>query len=688
MRNLLGLLRRAWPSILVATGVVMVASAATAMADSGWDIKNAIWGQSNPVLTPFIQFTDSHGINVWQYEISIDRGNPVTGADKWFWTKFVDPLWQLYRDGVLVSIWLIRWVLDFGWMEPIREAAITLNIALSSVMDQMGLIGLFLTIAGVVGAFYILKGRIATGVWEMVLACVIVAGLGTFLANPAGLILNTDHGAAYAARDLSLDLVSAVSQSPEHGPDAQVEQITSSLIETFIRQPLQLANFGVVLDGGPCEQVYDEVLKSGPHAWGSEIRDKVNGCNSKLGEYAGSPSPSMATSLLVMYFGAFVVFALAVFIAGGVLRSGVTLGYQAVKSAVTVIVAVLPGAARRPFWGTIADVIIAFFVFVISFVSLAAFMRGVDVVLGATPDMPAPQRLMIVNVLLVVLVVLFLSNRKRLGQATWKLRELLATRPGGSVGAGSPPPKLNTAMAVSAAANVAHLARDVIKGRRKKPPEFNWNHSGPPLGGGVGGFAGGGFHVPTPGPLSPPGPPPGPPGPWPGPPGPPGPGQLHGGGFARQMVNLGADLALAHVTGGASKVVTAGVRVASLAKPKVRPQLPAGTSASNPAIRSTQGGGTLTPGRRPLELPPGPSSSKSQPAWREADAGGQQRPGRWGSGAGGGQQPPRSTPASGTSMPPQARKPSRDAGRPHVQAQGQATQQRRPVRRPQGPRGR
>lgn len=682
MTNLLGLLRRAWPSILVATGVVMVASAATAMADSGWDIKNAIWGQSNPVLTPFIQFTDSHGINVWQYEISIDRGNPVTGADKWFWTKFVDPLWQLYRDGVLVSIWLIRWVLDFGWMAPVREAAITLNIALSQAIDQMGLVALFLTIAGIVGAFYILKGRIATGVWEMVLACVIVAGLSTFLVNPAGLILNTDHGAAYVARDLSLELVSEVSESPERGADAQVEQITSSLIETFIRQPLQLANFGVVLDGGPCEQVYDEVLKSGPHAWGSEIREKVNGCNSKLGEYAGTPSPSMVTSLIVMYVGAFVVFALAVIIAGAVLKSGVSLAYQAVKSAVTVIVAVLPGAARRPFWGTVADVIVAFGVFVVSFVSLAIFLRGVDVVLGATPDMPAPQRLMIMDILLVVLLVLFLTNKKRLEQSAWKLRELLATRPGGSVGAGSPAPKLNTAMAVSAAANVAHLARDVFRGRKKARPEFNWNNnSGPPLSAGVGGFAGVGFHTPVPGP---PAPRPGPSGPWPGPPGPGGPQPLPGGGggLARQLVDVGAGMALAHVTGGASKVVTAGIQLARLGKPKSRPQLPAGPSTPNPAVRSMQDGKQLPTGRRPLELPPGPSSSRAGSTSTGPS-------GRRGAGSGSGEQAPRPTAAK--AGPPPERRASRASWMSKSQVPTrlqEMQQQRRPVRRPQGPRGR
>lgn len=675
MREVMVRVRQSGPAIVVGTVVLMVMAASYAAADVTWDLKNAIFGQSDPLLTPFIQFTDSHGINVWQYELSIDRGNPVRGPDKWFWTKFVDPLWQAYRSCVLVAIWLIRWVLEFGWMAPIREAAVTAYIELSGVIGQMGLVAMFLTIAGVVGAFYIVRGRIATGVWEMVLACVIVAGLSTFLANPAGVILNPDHGVAYAARDISLDVAAAVSQEPDRDPDKQVNQITSSLIETFLRQPLQLANFGVVLDDGPCEQVYDEVLKSGPHAWGSEIRDKVNGCNSKVGEYAATPSPSMAISLAFMYVGAGVVFALAIVICGAVLKAGITFGYLTVKSAVTTVIAVLPGAARRPFWGTIADTIIAFAVFVFSFFSLSVYLFAVDVVLGASPDMPAPQRMIVMDVLLIVLLLLFLTNKKRIEQSAAKLREMLATRPGGGVGAGAPPPKLNTAVAVSAAANVAHLARDVMRGRKQRPPALQpvgAAGSQPWLDAGVGGFVGGGFHSP---------PPPAPtwprPGPGPGGGGPssgPGGRYLPGGagGTARQVAAFGAELALAHMTGGASKALTTGYKVARIVKPKPRPQLPAG-SVPNPAVRSTSGGRSLPAGRRPLELMPGPSATPASPppvrrtSTTEPTA-------------------PRTT--SGAAAGPQLRKPVRPASTAATSQRRPIAPPRRPVRRPQGQRGR
>lgn len=671
---------RVWPAMLIAAVTITLLTATPAAADWTWDIKNAIWGQSNPALS-FIQLTDSHGVSVWQYELSIDRGHPITGPDKWFWAKVVDPLWQLYRDVVLVAIWLVRWVLDFGWVAPIADASLEINHALGQVVDQLGLVSLFLFIAGVVGACYIARGRIATGVWEICLAVLIVAGLGTFLANPAGMILSPETGVVYKARDGSLDLVASMSDDPSRGGQAQVDAISASMVETFIRQPLELVNFGVIVDGGPCEASYDEVLKSGPHAWGAEIRDKVNSCNDKLGGYAGNPSPSMVTSLLLMYLGSFVVLATAVFIAGSVMKAGVQICYQAVKATVTAVIGVLPGAARRPLWGTIADLVIAVAVFVFSFVWLAVFLNLVRKVLGGSPDMPATQKIVLMDVLLVIGLILFLTNKKRIEAASWKLRELLASRPGGGAGVGSPAQKLNTAMAVSAAANVAHLAKSLSNRKAPaRPPQQQ--QGGTALGAAAGGFVGGGFNPPRPIPAA---------------------ATSGGGGTARQMVATGAKVVLGHVTGGASTAIMSAHQVLRLARPKPRPQLTAGNSAgggSNPAVRPT-GGVRQLPGRRILELPPGPSATKPSagtPAGSGKPSAGRGRaagtastrrptPAQPGALGGKGQSP---------TVPPPARKPARSGGVPagpaqtgnQVPRQRPAVQQHRPVRRPQGPRGR
>ncbi|MCA0296947.1 MAG: hypothetical protein LCH96_16875 [Actinobacteria bacterium] len=656
--------------------------ATPAFADPIGDaIKGAVFGQANPMLS-FIQLTDSHGINVWQYELSIDRGNAITATDKWFWAKPIDSAWQFYRDGVLTAIWLLHWILDFGWIAPIGDAAMTVSDSLHNVVSQMGLAALFLTFAGTVAAFYIVRGKIATGVWEFLMAIVIMAGLTTFLANPARMILNPSDGLVYKARDASMSVVAAIAETPDLKGSDQTDAITSDLIQTFIRQPLEMVNFGIVIDGTSCESSYDEALKSGPHAWDSTIRDKVNECASKLGDYAGSPTPSMFGTVIFLYPAVLIVLVLAIVIGGAVLLAGIRACYQAVKASVTTIIGVLPGAGRRPFLGTIADFLIAISVFVFSYLFLAIFLKVIQLVLGGSGTMSAPQRIFLTDILLVAGLVIYMLNKKRIQQSANHLKEMLAKRPGGSSGHRQAPTRLNTAAAISAGANVAHLVRSVARSRvgaatgaaaGSVPTGLVGSiGGGAPFNGFVGGSGGG-----------------------PGGAGgrawqtyPKGPSGSGGGGIPAvtgRVLTGAAQMGLSYVTGGASTAALTAYRVV-----KPRPALPPGPTSQNPSVRRA-GPAPVGPGKKQLALPPGPSASS--PIVR--------RPGPRGPAA-----PPVATsevtvrrpgqPAAASETPAwrrTAERPERPEGWP-VRKAAERPQQPRPtqtnptyIRRPQGRRG-
>lgn len=594
--------RRRLPAIVVAALFLAVTVASPALADPLGDAaKAAVAGQSNPMLS-WIQMSDAHGVSVWQYELSIDRGNPVTAADKWFWSKLVDQAWQFYRDGVVVAVWQLRWVLDFGWLDAVTAAVTPIGAALHTTMGMLGLVAFFLTISAVVGGFYILSRRTATGVWELMVAVVVAAAVGTVLANPAGLLLNKPDGLAYRVHDTSLQFVAAMSQqSPQLKSAGQTDVITSDLIETFLRQPLELVNFGQVIDGTSCEAGYDDVLKSGPHAWGNEIRDKVTACSASAGEWASAPSPAMFSAASALYPAVFIVLSLALAIGGAVLMAGLNLAWLSIKATVTTIAGVLPGAARRPLIGTIADVAIALGTFVFSFVFLAIFLKAVQLVLGGSGDMSAPQRIFVTDVFLVAGLIIFMVTRKRIKESAHRLRELLSRRPGSPVSAGPAPTRLNTAAAVSAAANVAHLARSVMRrggGRSSGSGLPVLPRSGVPAGGdrlpvvaggegASGGFDAGGFGGGS-APRRPSG---------------------GGGGVLVGRVLTGAvEVGLGHATGGASTVAISAVRV--LRRPKPRPELPGVPRAvGGGAVRAPLPAGPSSgPGGGVKALPAGPSS--------------------------------------------------------------------------------
>lgn len=597
-------LRHRLPTIAVLTLAVMGLVAVPAFADPIGDaVKSTVFGQANPMLS-FIQLTDAHGINVWQYELSLDRGNPITATDKWFWSKPVDAAWQFYRDGVLVAIWILHWILSFGWITPIGDAATSISTALHTTMGPLGLPAMFLTVAGVVGAIYIFRGKVATGVWEIAVAVVIMAGLSTFLANPANLILNQNDGLIARVHQTSMGFVAAMADTPDLKGSDQTDAITSDLIQTFIRQPLQMVNFGMVIDSTSCEGVYDDVLKSGPHAWDSTIRDKVNDCESKLGDYAANPSPSMFGSVIFLYPAVLIVLVLAVVIGGAVLVAGIRVCYQAAKSTVTSLVGVLPGAARRPFWGTIADLFIAMAVFMFSYVFLAIFLKVIQLVLGGSGTMSAPQRIFLTDVLLVAGLVIYMVNKKRIQQSAHRLKSLLASRPGDAGGTVQPPTKLNTAAAISAGADVARFVRASTRRRAGKAAAgaagsiptglLGSIGGGVPFNGWVGGPGGGGSggagRAWQTQPRSPSG--------------------SGGGGIiptvTGRVLTGAAQAGLAHVTGGVSTVALTAYRTL-----KPRPALPAGSRAQNPSVRRPSGTASVGPGKKPLALPPGPSSQSS-----------------------------------------------------------------------------
>jgi|LSQX01.1.fsa_nt_gb hypothetical protein len=605
--------RRRLPAVLICSLLLAVTMASPALADPIGDaVKSATAGQSNPMLS-WIQLQDSHGVSVWQYELSIDRGNPVSAADKWFWSKWVDNAWQFYRDGVVVAIWMLRWVLDFGWLDPVVAATTPIAESLHTTVGMLGLVGFFLTVSGVVGAIYIFNRRAATGVWELMAAVLVAAALGTVLVNPAGLLLSKPDGLAYRVHDTSLAFVAQMAQTPQLKASGQTDAITSDLIVTFLRQPLELVNFGAVIDGTECESAYDEVLKSGPHAWGSEIRDKVASCSAKAGDWASTPSPSMFSATSALYPATFIVLTLAIAIGGAVLMAGLNLAYLSVKATVTTVVGVLPGEARRPLLGTVADVVIALGTFLFSFVFLAIFLKAVQLILGGSGAMSAPQKIFVTDLFLVGGLVIYLVNRKRIKASAHRLRELLARRPGGSLSSAPPPTRLNTAAAVSAAASAAHLARGWMRHRGASAGGGGAYRPIMPGGGGPGGGGPGGGGPGGGGPAGG-----GPAGGGPAGGGRSGGGRSGGAVLTGRVLTGAAEAVLGHATHGASTVTLSAVRM--LRRPKPRPDpgpgvQRVGASPVRRALPPVPSGRELPVAERhggALVLPPGPSAAPPQ----------------------------------------------------------------------------
>ncbi|HLR96134.1 MAG TPA: hypothetical protein VK053_16555 [Jiangellaceae bacterium] len=72
--------------------------------------------------------------------------------------------------------------------------------------------------------------------------------------------------------------------------------LTQSLATTLLRTPYQLINYGAVVDGGSCEQVFNEVVG------GDSARAEIGSCDSALGDVTDNPTAEMLAASGFLYF--------------------------------------------------------------------------------------------------------------------------------------------------------------------------------------------------------------------------------------------------------------------------------------------------------------------------------------------------------------------------------------------------
>lgn len=393
------------------------------------------WAASDiPAALNWITLTDSRGISVWSYGMSLDGGG-VTSPGKIVPAFLTELCWQIYRAMVVFAIWFIDWVMGFTWLAWIATPVLALSDALHSVVAQLGLGPLFLTILAAVAGMAIIRGRFALGLFEVLMGCVVAALAVGGLANPVGLVTG-DSGYIMQARDLGIELSAGLAHHGDTTGNADElrAQIGQTLADTFVRTPHALVNYGRPIAGDRCESVYDDALRqSAKENDSGYVRDKVDGCDSSMGDYAGNPNVGMTMSALVLTPAALLVLGFALLLCGALLMAAARVLYESLKLVVTLVTGVLPGNGRGSLWQGIGNLVMALATMTFTIVFLTGYLLVLQAVFGnsGTGGVPVMATFVLVDVLIVIGAVLFWRGRKRLQEAGARLAALLATRPGG-----------------------------------------------------------------------------------------------------------------------------------------------------------------------------------------------------------------------------------------------------------------
>lgn len=386
-----------------------------------------------PRFLAWINLTDSHGIPLWNHELSIDQGGVMSSFGHVMSASTTSGLWGLYRSWVAFVLWFLDWVLSLQWLGVLTAPMLAISNALQTVVGKLGLTVAFLTITMLVAGWMMLRGRAATGLYEICVALLIASLATGVLLNPVKLVIGDDGYVANAnklGQEISTALNSTDGGASLSSEQARKQQV-GTMVDVFVRQPLQMINYGQVLDGGKCEGAYDEAVKGGPYGEEeSTIRDKIAACDPALGEVAASPNLAMALSAQAVMPAGTLLALLVLLVCGSVVAAGAWAVYQSLKGFWALLQATLPGANRSMLFSTVGGIVESLVTLIVANIFLGITMLVLKAVFGQ-PEMVG-QRFVIADVVMAVAIVVWWRARKRMKAMGRNLAEWMSQRPGGS----------------------------------------------------------------------------------------------------------------------------------------------------------------------------------------------------------------------------------------------------------------
>jgi hypothetical protein len=172
----------------------------------------------------------------------------------------------LFVGIVAMALWLLKVTVSTYWLTVIGEISRAICGAVIQVTTAAGLLLVAVPIGVFAGAVTVKRGEAGRG-WTMIgIALTMPAASVAIFDDPAGLMYGPDGLLAFARR-IGFSVASAATHngalvgSPGSG---QVDTLTASLITHTVREPLQLWNFGHVVDRvGGCAGAWSAAVRRG-----------------------------------------------------------------------------------------------------------------------------------------------------------------------------------------------------------------------------------------------------------------------------------------------------------------------------------------------------------------------------------------------------------------------------------------
>jgi hypothetical protein len=167
---------------------------------------------------------------------------------------------------ITVSLWVMRLTVSTYWLTVFGHIAQVITMAVIQVTTRWGLVLITVPVGVFVGVLAIRRGEHGRGQTMILIAILMPTLAVTVFSDPAGMMYGHDGLLAFG-RSMGFSTAEAVTHNAAisgGGFTGQVDTLSSSLITHVVREPLELFNFGQVVDQvGSCRGAYSAALLHG-----------------------------------------------------------------------------------------------------------------------------------------------------------------------------------------------------------------------------------------------------------------------------------------------------------------------------------------------------------------------------------------------------------------------------------------
>ncbi|RMI29540.1 hypothetical protein [Nocardia stercoris] len=269
---------------------------------------------------------DSSGVPLANYQFVASHGGIFSP-----WTTVLWTLLSLEFVGYIVivisAIWLIGYALSFQWLGYFGTA---LNGVAKAFTGQIATPIMLLT-AATIGAFFVawfwLRGYHAKATTQ-VATMLMVAILGPlFLAEPLADVLSAD-GLLAQGRNVGIAVAAGLNGDSSPNPNQLVATMQGSLADNFARTPLQVWNFGHVVDTAPaCRAAWSAGIMADDDG---QVKNGLRSCGDAAAKaHVDNPSMGQVATGLILLICSTVLLVFAAYLAVKIIKCALDAIYHA-----------------------------------------------------------------------------------------------------------------------------------------------------------------------------------------------------------------------------------------------------------------------------------------------------------------------------------------------------------------------